>query len=191
MPRYQIEHRTRFEYDGAVRESVMELRMRPREDDRQTCARFALSISPQATLSEYVDPYGNVVHYFTLPRPHDSLEVLAQATVDDSRVRLEAGLANRNDLTRTDLELATARLASTRAENLVATSRLALGFLMKLALGSPVLGPEGRAALGIGFCGAFTTFSTLAYESATLIEDGRWLSTRRPSARSIPRSRRA
>ena len=57
------------------------------------------------------------------------------------------------------------------------TGSLLLGFLMKLALGSQVLGSEGRAALGIGFCGAFTTFSTLAYESVTLIEDGRWAST--------------
>ena len=35
---------------------------------------------------------------------------VAEATVDESRLRLEAGLANRNDLTRAELELATARL---------------------------------------------------------------------------------
>ena len=52
-----------------------------------------------------------------------------------------------------------------------------LGFLMKLSLGSQILTAEARAALSIGFCGAFSTFSTLAYETAMLVEDGRWLTT--------------
>lgn len=82
MPRYQIEHVTRFEYNGAVRESVMEVRMHPRDGAGQTCERFALSIEPRTVVSEYVDHFGNFVDSFTLPRPHDSLEIRAEATVD-------------------------------------------------------------------------------------------------------------
>jgi outer membrane protein TolC len=55
---------------------------------------------------------------------------VAEATLSDARLRLDAGLAAANDVTRSDLELATARLALTAAENAVRSARLALGYLL-------------------------------------------------------------
>jgi fluoride exporter len=52
---------------------------------------------------------------------------------------------------------------------------LALGFLIRYATGSTVVSPEVRAALTIGFCGAFTTMSTFSYESVALLGDGEYL----------------
>jgi len=51
------------------------------------------------------------------------------------------------------------------------TGSLLLGFLVRYLLATPA-SPELRAALTIGFCGGFTTFSTFSYEAAALIESG-------------------
>lgn len=51
---------------------------------------------------------------------------------------------------------------------------LALGFIIRYATGSTVISPEVRGALTIGFCGAFTTMSTLSYESMTLLRDSQY-----------------
>ena len=53
------------------------------------------------------------------------------------------------------------------------TGSLALGVLVGLTDGRGV--PSAVMLLvGAGFCGAFTTFSTLAYETLRLIETARW-----------------
>jgi len=51
------------------------------------------------------------------------------------------------------------------------TGSLLLGFLVRYLLATPA-SPELRAALTIGFCGGFTTFSTFSYEAAALLESG-------------------
>jgi len=51
---------------------------------------------------------------------------------------------------------------------------LVLGFVLRLATGATVISPEWRAALTIGFCGAFTTMSTFSYESVRLLGDGKY-----------------
>ncbi len=47
-----------------------------------------------------------------------------------------------------------------------------IGFLNGLAEEKFLLGPDARALLMIGFCGAFTTFSTFVLETANLVKDG-------------------
>lgn len=74
---------------------------------------------------------------------------VGRQTVEESRIRLEAGLANRNDLTRTELELATAELVATRAANSVTTARLSLFHLVHppadLVLGDLAVPERGAA----------------------------------------------
>jgi len=52
---------------------------------------------------------------------------------------------------------------------------LLLGFIIRLATGTALVSPDIRAALTIGFCGAFTTMSTFSYESVALLSDGDYL----------------
>lgn len=47
-----------------------------------------------------------------------------------------------------------------------------VGFLAALAEDKFLLGPQARVMLMIGFCGAFTTFSTLMLETSNLIRGG-------------------
>lgn len=54
------------------------------------------------------------------------------------------------------------------------TGSFLLGFLLRYALGSPIISPEIRALLTTGFCGGYTTFSTFSYETIALLEDGDW-----------------
>ena len=51
---------------------------------------------------------------------------------------------------------------------------LLLGFIIRLATGTALVSPDIRAALTIGFCGAFTTMSTFSYESIKLLGDGEY-----------------
>jgi CrcB protein len=47
-----------------------------------------------------------------------------------------------------------------------------VGFLAALSDDKFALGPEARVFLMIGFCGAYTTFSTFMLETANLMKDG-------------------
>ena len=50
-----------------------------------------------------------------------------------------------------------------------------LGILVSLSEKKFLLGPDARLLLMIGFCGAFTTFSTLIFETDNLVRNGQAL----------------
>lgn len=58
----------------------------------------------------------------------------------------------------------------TMAVNLIGC--ILVGFFVSLSEGKFVLGPEARLFFLIGFCGAFTTFSTFILETANLLKAG-------------------
>jgi CrcB protein len=61
----------------------------------------------------------------------------------------------------------------TLAVNLLGS--LVIGFVMRYGTETLAWSPEVRTGITIGFCGAFTTMSTLAYEAVQLATTGQFL----------------
>ena len=57
------------------------------------------------------------------------------------------------------------------------TGSLILGFFLVFSTERALLDPRWRLLIAIGFCGSYTTFSSYAFESLALLEQGQWLLT--------------
>jgi fluoride exporter len=55
------------------------------------------------------------------------------------------------------------------------TGSLILGFFLILSTERMLLDPRWRLLVAIGFCGSYTTFSSYAFETFALMEQGSWL----------------
>ncbi len=55
------------------------------------------------------------------------------------------------------------------------TGSLILGFFLVFSTERTLLDPRWRMMVAIGFCGSYTTFSSYAFESFALMEQGQWL----------------
>ena len=75
-------HRTTFAYAGKAHDSFNEVRLRPLDDASQTCRSFDLRVDPSAQIREYVDFYGNTVHYFDISEGHTKLVIEAVSEVE-------------------------------------------------------------------------------------------------------------
>jgi CrcB protein len=51
----------------------------------------------------------------------------------------------------------------------------ALGFFLVWTSNRGMVDPRWRLLIAVGFCGGFTTFSSYAFESMALMEQGQWL----------------
>src|SRR5918993_211147 len=81
MNRYRLMHITEFSYDAPVFESFNEVRLRPLQDDRQSCLSFRLVTDPVANTAAHFDHFGNYVHRFNIPQRHRALSVTADSVV--------------------------------------------------------------------------------------------------------------
>jgi transglutaminase-like putative cysteine protease len=79
---YAIRHLTRYRYSAPVWQSMLEVRMQPRSENRQRCFTFRLSVNPRARIFSYVDYLGNQVHHFDLPSHHRELAIVADSLVN-------------------------------------------------------------------------------------------------------------
>jgi len=55
------------------------------------------------------------------------------------------------------------------------TGSLVLGFFLVFSTERALLDPRWHLLVAIGFCGSYTTFSSYAFESFALMEQGQWL----------------
>ena len=71
--RVRIEHRTTFTYDVPAKSSFNEVRLTPRNDERQNVLDFALVTEPHARVTSYQDHFGTIVQAFNVAVPHEQL----------------------------------------------------------------------------------------------------------------------
>jgi transglutaminase-like putative cysteine protease len=75
-------HRTTFTYASKAQDSFNEVRLRPVDDPGQSCRSFELRTDPASQPREYIDFYGNTVHYFDVVAAHSKLVVEAVSEVE-------------------------------------------------------------------------------------------------------------
>jgi transglutaminase-like putative cysteine protease len=84
---YSVTHVTRFQYQGPVHESVMEVRLGPRTDSLQEVWGFDLETDPATAVFRYTDAFGNDVHHFDIAPQHHELVVRTRMQVRTSPAR--------------------------------------------------------------------------------------------------------
>jgi transglutaminase-like putative cysteine protease len=85
----KITHETDLSYSDLITESVMELRVMPRQEQGQHRLAFNLAIGPQTSVSSYFDWLGNTVHAFTVNEPHREIKIVASSIVETEQERID------------------------------------------------------------------------------------------------------
>jgi transglutaminase-like putative cysteine protease len=79
--KWDIYHRTRYDYASTVRDSFNDVRLQPMPIPEQTVESFILKVLPAARLTHFTDLYSNWINHFEIPEPHDYLVIEAQSRV--------------------------------------------------------------------------------------------------------------
>jgi transglutaminase-like putative cysteine protease len=79
---FNIVHTTAYEYSAPAIESFTELRVRPRQSNRQIVHRHVTEVTPRAALEDFTDYYDNAVECLSVPYRHKTLTVTSRSTVE-------------------------------------------------------------------------------------------------------------
>lgn len=85
----ELEHITDLSYSDLISESVMELRVTPRQESDQFRLSFDLSIGPPTSVTSYFDWQGNTVHSFAINRFHNQIRIVATSIVETDRAAVD------------------------------------------------------------------------------------------------------
>ncbi|MGA2581694.1 MAG: transglutaminase family protein [Tepidisphaeraceae bacterium] len=85
----KVTHQTDLRYSDLINESIMELRMVPRQEQDQHRLSFELAIGPATSISSYFDWLGNTVHTFSVNSFHNQIQIIATSVVETDRPRKE------------------------------------------------------------------------------------------------------
>src|SRR5947207_13699070 len=78
----KITHQTDLTYSDMVSESVLGMRVAPRQEQDQRRLSFDLAIGPPTSVNSYFDWLGNTVHAFTVNAFHNEIRILATSVVE-------------------------------------------------------------------------------------------------------------
>jgi len=79
--KFDIYHRTRYDYAAPVRDSFNDVRLQPVPNPEQVVDNFLLRVLPAARLTHFKDFYSNWVQHFEIAESHNYLLIEAQSRV--------------------------------------------------------------------------------------------------------------
>jgi transglutaminase-like putative cysteine protease len=82
MPEFEIQHITKYIYDGPVRDSANQIILFPLKDIYQEVLKQEITITGNPIVDTHIDYYGNEVGSFTYSEPHSMLVINSKITVN-------------------------------------------------------------------------------------------------------------
>jgi transglutaminase-like putative cysteine protease len=95
--RLQVSHVTRYTYSAPISETHMEVRLRPSDEMSQRVTGFELELLPETSLRDYLDGFGNRVHYFDYLPEHETVEVTSRSVIETGLRKRNQGSGERPD----------------------------------------------------------------------------------------------
>ena len=97
MPTFKIQHITRYNYEGAVRDSANQIMLYPINDERQDVMLHKLDVTGNPLIETHYDIFENKVGTFTHSQPHQQLVINSMVEVRTKSVDLPLRNANSDE----------------------------------------------------------------------------------------------